>query len=72
MLARFQVVLVPSREVLASDLTLSEAVAYVEAYQEVSEPGEFEAVIALGQPPASAASARRLRRQATTQALRLA
>jgi hypothetical protein len=61
-LNRFQVVLMPEREVVASGLTMSEAVAFISGYEEVSEPGGKQAVIALGSPPELAASARRLRR----------
>jgi hypothetical protein len=61
---RFQVVLMPQREILAAGLTLAEAVAYLGGYQEVNDPGRQQAVIALAQQPAVAASARRLRSQA--------
>lgn len=62
-LDRFQVVLLPRREVLVSDLQLPEAVAYLAGYCEVMPPGRQEAVIApMPQKGTSAASARSLRR----------
>ncbi len=65
-LDRFQVVLMPRREVLASGLSLAEAVAYVGGYEEVNDDGQQQAVIALTHQPALAASGRRLRREAAT------
>jgi hypothetical protein len=62
LLDRFQVVLMPRREVLASGLTLAEAVAYVGGYEEVNGDGQQQAVIALTHQPALAASGRHLRR----------
>jgi hypothetical protein len=64
LLDRFQVVLMPQRVVLATGLTMAEAAAYVRGYEEVSDPGECQAVIARGSQIALAASARRLRRPA--------
>jgi hypothetical protein len=69
-LDRFQVVLMPRREVLATSLTLAEAVAYVSGYDEVNSGGQQQAVIALIHPPALAASGRRLRREAAVHAER--
>jgi hypothetical protein len=60
-LNRFEVVLMPQREVLASGLTLAEAVAYVSGYEEANGDGACEAVIALPDRPAVAASSRRRR-----------
>ena len=65
---RFQVVLMPRREVLATGLTLAEAVAYVGGYDEVNDDGEQQAVIALIHQPALAASGRRLRREGAVHA----
>jgi hypothetical protein len=62
LLDRFQVVLMPRHEVLATGLTLAEAVAYVGGYEEVNGEGQQQAVIALAQQPALAASGRHLRR----------
>jgi len=61
LLDRFQVVLMPRREVLACGLSLAEAVAYVSGYEEANGDGRCEAVIALSQRPALAASSRQLR-----------
>jgi hypothetical protein len=69
-LDRFQVVLTPRQEVLASGLTLAEAAAYVSGYREANDDGQQQAVIALADRPALAASGRRLRRQAANHAKR--
>jgi hypothetical protein len=61
LLNRFEVVLMPRREVLACGLTLAEAVAYVSGYEEANGDGACEAVIALPDRPGVAASSRRLR-----------
>ena len=61
-LDRFQVVLLPRREVMVSDLKLSEAAAYLRGYHDVMPPGRQEAVIARVRQAAQAASARSLRR----------
>jgi len=63
-LRQFQVVMMPQREVLATGLTMAEAAAFVGGYEEVSERGERQAVIALCSAPALAASARCLLRPA--------
>jgi hypothetical protein len=69
-LDQFEVVLTPQREILATGLTLAEAVAYVSGYDEVTSGGRRQAVIALIHPPALAASGRRLRREAAVHAER--
>lgn len=62
LLNRFEVVLMPGREVLACGLTLAEAVAYVSGYEEANGDGLKKAVIALSSDrPALASSARQLR-----------
>lgn len=68
LLDRFQVVLMPGREVLACGLTLAEAVAYVSGYEEANGDGACKAVIALPDRPAVAASARQLRGTSRTRA----
>lgn len=60
-LDRFQVVLLPRREVLAYGLTLAEAGAYASGYQEVNDRGPQVAVIAREGQSLLASSARRLR-----------
>jgi hypothetical protein len=44
-LDRYQIVLLPRREVLVADCSLGEAVAYVRGYHEASQQGRREAVI---------------------------
>ena len=67
-LDRFEVVLMPRREVLATGLTLAEAVAYVGGYEEVNHDGQQQPVIALAYHPVRAASGRQLRRHAAADA----
>lgn len=61
-LDRFQVVLLPRREVLVSDLPLREAVAYLAGYNEVMPPSRQQVVIAPMPARGASASARSLRR----------
>jgi len=58
---RFQVMLLPGRELLVSNCSLAEAVAFQRGYHEAMVAGEQRAVIAVDRPEIAAGSGPTLR-----------